>query len=151
MYNFTFGFTFDYTFKSFFTLIYNFTFGSTFIYIIDLAFNYMYKSYFTMMYNFTFSSTFIYIIDLAFNYTFKSYFTLMYNFTFRSIQERAEEHWGAAKRGEEKSHIVRHQALEHVGEPPAFLFKVISNHKTALSRQIKEAVRICRRGEQGGS
>ena len=67
----------------------------------------------------------------------------------RSIQERAGEHWGAAKKGEEDSHMVRHQAMEHVGEPPSFLFKVISTHKTALSRQIKEAVRIRRRGGAG--
>ena len=67
----------------------------------------------------------------------------------RSIQERAGEHWGAAKRGEEESHMVRHQAIEHVGEPPEFLFKVLSTHKTALNRQIKEAVRIRRRGGAG--
>ena len=53
--------------------MYNFTFGSTFIYIINLAFNYTFKSYFTLMYNFTFGSTLIYIIELALNYTFKSY------------------------------------------------------------------------------
>ena len=69
--------------------------------------------------------------------------------TSRSIQERAREHWGAATRGEEESHMVRHQALVHEGEPPVFLFKVISSHKTALSRQIKEAVRIRRRGGGG--
>ena len=45
--------------------------------------------------------------------------------------------------------MVRHQALEHVGEPPRFVFKVISTHKTALSRQIREAVRIRRRGGRG--
>ena len=69
--------------------------------------------------------------------------------TSRSIQERAREHWGAATRGEEESHMVRHQALVHEGVPPVFLFKVISSHKTALSRQIKEAVRIRRRGGGG--
>ena len=40
--------------------------------------------------------------------------------------------------------MVRHQALAHVGEPPAFI-----NHKTALSRRIKEAVRK-RRWEGAG-
>ena len=36
--------------------------------------------------------------------------------------------------------------MEHPGEQPAFVFKVISSHRTALNRQIKEAVRIRRRG-----
>ena len=65
----------------------------------------------------------------------------------RSIQERAKEHWGAALKKDAKSHMVKHQNLEHPGEPPEFLFKVVSTHKTALSRQIREAVRIKRRGE----
>ena len=67
--------------------------------------------------------------------------------TSRSIQERAEEHWGAVRRGDtNKSHMLKHQAMEHNGEPPEFIFKVIGHHKTALNRQIKEAVRIRRRG-----
>ena len=69
--------------------------------------------------------------------------------TSRSVQERAAEHWGAAHKEQEKSHMVKHQKLEHPGEKPAFLFKVVSNHKTALGRQIKEAVRIRRRGGAG--
>ena len=36
--------------------------------------------------------------------------------------------------------------MEHKGEPPKFVFKMVSSHKTALSRQVKEAVRIRRRG-----
>ena len=67
----------------------------------------------------------------------------------RSIQERAKEHWGAARRGDKDSHMVRHQAIVHKGEQPAFLFKVVSNPRTALSRQIMEAVRIRRRGGAG--
>ena len=66
--------------------------------------------------------------------------------TSRSIEERAQEHWGAARRREEKSHMNKHQIMEHNGEQPEFIFKLISSHKTALSRQIKEAVRIRRRG-----
>ena len=66
--------------------------------------------------------------------------------TSRSIQERAIEHWGAAKKNDDKSHMVRHQALEHPGEQPTFVFKVVSSHRTALNRQIREAVRIRRRG-----
>ena len=40
----------------------------------------------------------------------------------------------------------KHQIMEHNGEQPEFIFKLISSHKTALSRQIKESVRIRRRG-----
>ena len=67
----------------------------------------------------------------------------------RSIQERAGEHWSAARRGDEDNHMVRHQAMVHEGEKPEFLFKVISTHRTALNRQIREAVRIRRRGGAG--
>ena len=66
--------------------------------------------------------------------------------TSRSINERAQEHWGSARRMEDKSHIHKHQLMEHGGDHPEFVFKLISSHKTALSRQIKEAVRIRRRG-----
>ena len=51
------NFTFDYTFKSSFTLMYNFTFGFTF--------DYTFKSYFTLIFNFTF----VYTVDLTFNNT----------------------------------------------------------------------------------
>ena len=67
----------------------------------------------------------------------------------RSIQERALEHWGAARRRAENSHMEKHQSMEHKGEPPDFIFKVISNHRTALNRQVREAVRIRRRGGAG--
>ena len=66
--------------------------------------------------------------------------------TARSIQERAEEHWGAAHKGCEKSHMVRHQRVEHPGEEPTVIFKLVSSHKTALGRQVREAIRIKRRG-----
>ena len=68
----------------------------------------------------------------------------------RSVQERAGEHWGAARRGEDESHMVRHQKQVHPGAPPQFYFKVISTHRTALSRQVKEAIRIKKRGGAGG-
>ena len=64
----------------------------------------------------------------------------------RSIEERASEHWGAARRKEETSHMSKHQIMEHGGAPPEFVFKVISYHKTPLNRQIKEAIMIRRRG-----
>ena len=69
-------------------------------------------------------------------------------FTFETGEDYqdASEHLGAARKGDERSHMVRHQKMEHPGEPPAFVFKVVSSHRTALNRQIKEAVRIRRRG-----
>ena len=39
----------------------------------------------------------------------------------RTIQERALEHWGAARKGDKKSHMYKHQTMEHGGEPPAFI------------------------------
>ena len=42
--------------------------------------------------------------------------------------------------------MAKHQLLEHRGEPPQFQFKVVSYHRSALSRQVKEAVRIKQRG-----
>ena len=38
-----------------------------------------------------------------------------------NIQERVEEQWGAAGKGCEKSHMVRHQRMEHPGEDQAFI------------------------------
>ena len=69
--------------------------------------------------------------------------------TSRSIQERSLEHWASFRSKNAKSHIFQHQAMEHGGEPPDFMMRVVSFHKTALSRQIKEAVRIRRRGGAG--
>ena len=39
--------------------------------------------------------------------------------------------------------------MEHEGEPPKFVFKIVSHHRTALNRQVREAVRIKRRGGGG--
>ena len=66
--------------------------------------------------------------------------------TSRTIQEQALEHWGAARRGDKTSHMAKHQTLEHNGEPPLFHMRMVSYHRTALNRQVKEAVRIRRRG-----
>ena len=41
---------------------------------------------------------------------------------------------------------MKHVGLEHPGEPPDFYFKMVSSHRSALSRQVREAVRIRRRG-----
>ena len=59
------------------------------------------------------------------------------------------EHWGAARRNADNSHIARHQAMEHKEEEPSFHFKLISLHRSALNRQVREAVRIRRRGGAG--
>ena len=45
--------------------------------------------------------------------------------------------------------MVKHQSLAHPGEQPAFIFKVVSSHRTALNRQVRDAVRIRRRGGAG--
>ena len=69
--------------------------------------------------------------------------------TSRTIKERGEEHWGAAKCRSEKSHMFKHRELHHGGQEAAFILQPISFHKSALSRQIAEAVRIRRRGGEG--
>ena len=59
--------------------------------------------------------------------------------TSRSIQERAREHWGALRRGDEDSHMRRHQLLAHGDDPtpPNFMFKIVCHPRTALSRQVR--------------
>ena len=70
--------------------------------------------------------------------------------TSRSIYERSREHWEGVKKGSNKNHMVKHQLLEHAGEPdPNFHMKVRGFFKTALARQIAEAVYIRRRGGEG--
>ena len=44
--------------------------------------------------------------------------------------------------------MVRHQKLVHDGEPAAFVMRIAGSYKSALSRQVGEAMRIRRRGEQ---
>ena len=67
----------------------------------------------------------------------------------RSVQERGKKHNDAARRGEEKSHMVRHSRMEHGERASRFVLKVVSYHPTAIERQVKEAVRIRRRGGAG--
>ena len=72
--------------------------------------------------------------------------------TSRTIQERGREHWAAARgssKAKEGSHIAKHQEQMHKGEDPLFILRAVSFHKTALSRQTGEAVRIRRRGGEG--
>ena len=45
--------------------------------------------------------------------------------------------------------MLKHQWLEHGGEQADFVMRVVGSKRTALIRQISEAVRIRRRGEEG--
>ena len=45
--------------------------------------------------------------------------------------------------------MLKHMAEQHGGEAPKFIMRVVGFHKTALSRQTGEAVRIMRRGGAG--
>ena len=59
-------------------------------------------------------------------------------------------HGGAEKRSLISGDIRRHQETEHGGEEsPEFMMRVVRYARTALSRQIGEAVRIGRRGGAG--
>ena len=70
--------------------------------------------------------------------------------TSRSIFERSKEHWEGARKGAENNHMVKHLRMVHEEEQePKFAMKVIKHYKTALARQIAEAVRIRRRGGEG--
>ena len=58
--------------------------------------------------------------------------------TSRSIYERSREHWEGAGKGSNKNHMVRHQVLEHGGEPaPDFHMIIKGYYKTALARQVE--------------
>ena len=62
------------------------------------------------------------------------------------------EHWNASKESQkqkEGSHIFKHQQLHHKEAEPDFVLRMVTTHKTALSRQTSEAVRIMRRGGAG--
>ena len=69
--------------------------------------------------------------------------------TSRTLQERGLEHQRDARNQTEKSHMFKHRELHHCGEQVPFILKPVSFHRTALSRQIAEAVRIRRRGGEG--
>ena len=76
--------------------------------------------------------------------------TLYVGETSRTIYERSREHWTDWKRRKDNSHIKKHQEEVHGGgEEPKFIMKVVRSFKTALSRQVGEAVRIRRRGGEG--
>ena len=68
--------------------------------------------------------------------------------TSRSLFERGREHWKAFHEKRENSHILKHHILHHGGEgEPKFHLRPLSFHKTALNRQLSEAVKIGRVGE----
>ena len=64
--------------------------------------------------------------------------------------ERSREHWAGYRGAKADNHMVRHQLLAHDGAaPPKFIMRVVSHHRSALERQVAEAVRIGRRGGAG--
>ena len=68
--------------------------------------------------------------------------------TCRSLAERAAEHWQDYRAGAEDSHIYKHQVIHHGGAgSPNFHLRPVRFCRTALSRQVGEAIRIKRRGE----
>ena len=59
----------------------------------------------------------------------------------RSIFERAGEHWKSYEKRNPDSHIWKHHLIHHEGEgEPEMRFKVLGTFRTALSRQIAEAI-----------
>ena len=54
-----------------------------------------------------------------------------------------------SRKAREGSHIAKHVEQFHRGEDPHFYMKVVGFHRSALSRQTAEAVRIRRRGGEG--
>ena len=65
----------------------------------------------------------------------------------RSLCERSTEHWQAAELMKEESHMVQHSEEAHNGENNhTFKFRVVRSFRSALDRQIGEAIRIEMRG-----
>ena len=65
----------------------------------------------------------------------------------RSLCERAGEHWEGALGGKEENHMLEHLSMAHRDEQtPSFRFRIVKKCKTALERQVREAVRIEMRG-----
>ena len=65
----------------------------------------------------------------------------------RSAKERTEEHWRDFREKREDSHILKHHILHHLGEgEPSFHMRVAGVYRSALTRQVAEAVRIRRWG-----
>ena len=65
--------------------------------------------------------------------------------TSRSAWERAEEHWKDLEFKRPKSHMLRHVVEHHQGVEPEkidFRIQILSSHRSAFERQIREAVLI---------
>ena len=70
--------------------------------------------------------------------------------TSRSLYERSREHWDLFEKGSTDSHIWKHHWLHHQGAGrPKMIFKVVKYYRTALSRQVGEAIQIRARGGEG--
>ena len=79
--------------------------------------------------------------------------------TSRSLYERVGEHFEDANKLERESHMVKHWFLHHQEETkaPKFKFRILGQYRDAMTRQIKEALRVQNRpgnlnskGEFGG-
>ena len=66
----------------------------------------------------------------------------------RSLYERGKEHWRGYRTKAEDSHIYKHQQLHHGGQEPNFHLRPVRFLRTALTRQVYEAVMIQRMGEE---
>ena len=65
----------------------------------------------------------------------------------RSIFERSREHLRQAKTKNTKSHIREHLEAQHPGvtpEPWVFRFSITGSYRSALDRQLSEAIQISR-------
>ena len=67
----------------------------------------------------------------------------------RSLHERAKEHVADRDNLKEDSHMVKHWVCDHPDllEPPKFKFRIVRSFQDPLTRQLAEAVRIERSGE----
>ena len=63
----------------------------------------------------------------------------------RSLYERAKEHWNDYKDLSFQSHMLKHYFLEHEDirmEDLEFGIKVTGTYRSAMERQVEEAVKI---------
>ena len=64
--------------------------------------------------------------------------------TSRNAFTRGKEHETQMNRKDKNSIILRHQQLKHPGDTPSFEMKITGTYRSALDRQIAEAVKISR-------
>ena len=62
--------------------------------------------------------------------------------TGRNAFIRGKEHDNDIRLGDRKNGLVRHMIEEHVGVDSQFKMAVLSKHRSCLTRQVEEAVRI---------